>query len=229
MKKLLFLLAAACLLISCNSQDEVLNPKSEALPDESQNEISLRSTQETCKALLDQFFLSSNQKQLYEYLSYSGAIHTDTYVVATYYTDINEGSSFTDPLSGRVFFYKRIIGKIGHSIPARSNKAREVFDELWIGYSPTSKQYKMCNVDIIDRNFYLLGYQPVRQIGFTAYPIHNDIDVSKFEDGTWGFLRQYYSSHQGGCRTFAERAGVDYSGLPIWNGGKNSLGIVVLP
>lgn len=245
MKKLLFLFAATCLLMSCSSQDEMFNQnetinqesqalsndlQSQILSNDQQSELTLRGLglSEPYETLVNQFFVSTNQKPLYEYLAYSGAVHADQYVIDTYYSDENKGSSFYDQLSDRTFFLKGTLGKIGRSVPS-SPDSRVVFYAKLLVYMPDMNCHKICNADIMSTHIY--PGQLIKELGFTAHiPIYSLTDKSKFLDGEWGCLYQYYSSSKGNYRAFAEIYDLSTlgNGTPIWNAGGHSLGVIVL-
>jgi len=244
MKKKLFLFVSACVFMSCSSQDEVFNQnettsqKNQALSDDSQNQILLNDQQseltlrnlgmkEPYETMTNQFFDSNNQKLIYEYLAYSGSIHTDQYVIDAYYSDENKGPSFYDQLSGHTFIFKGTLGKIGRSIPSTSHEARTLFTGLFLVYMSDMNCHKMCIIDIIDRHIY--PGQLVKDLGFTIHlPVYLLADKSKFTNGEWGVIRQCYSSSRDSYRTFSSRYDVERPGLPIWNGGQNDLGDIVL-
>ncbi len=217
MKNLLLLFAAAIVLFSCSSQDEVINQNEVIekedlmLIEENSEEIKLRTASPDIP-----IYAPSNLQVIYEYASFENGKYYDFY-----YRTTKPGNSFYDSRSGRTYIYQRVLGKFAKElIPyygyySGIEKCRLVYDTSTNTYS-----FVVYEVRRIDGDYYE-SRVIAEELGYTLYSTHPDDKINYF-DGHWGELK-YYTSREdnneyrvGTRRLFDSEDIEDWDADPEW-------------
>ncbi len=191
MKNLLLLFAAAIVLFSCNSQDEVINQNEVIekedlmLTEENTEEIKLRIASPDLP-----IYAPSNLQEIYEYASFENGKYYNFY-----YTKTKRASnSFYDSRSGRTYIYQRVLGKFAKElIPYRGSYWGVGICRLL--YIPSSNTYSFVILSARSDGDYYGTDVIAEELGYTI--CSNDLnDSHNYYDGYWGELK-YYTSKEG--------------------------------